>query len=331
MKSAATLSCGLAAAVLLTLAALACGLVFGSKPLGFGDLQHYLFSDGLRVYHDWVIDSRVPRTFAAACCGASLGLSGALMQGLTRNPLADPGLLGVNAGAAAAIVSSLLLPSLQNVSEFWLALGGALAVSALICAIGLGSRRGAYGKLVLAGAAIGAALSAYVSSLSQLNPLLFDYLRFWNSGAFAGVTLASLGRMLPFAVPAAVTALLLGHQLNLIALGTETARSLGTRVLPVQLAVLLCAAVLAGASVAVAGPVAFVGLASAHIARMFAGNDFRWLLPYSLCIGACLLVVSDILARVVLAPAEIATGIITALAGAPLLYVAALRLKGASK
>lgn len=331
MKSTATLFCGLMAAALLTLAALACGLVFGSKPLTFGDLQHYLFSDGLPVYNDWVIESRLPRTFAAACCGAALGLSGALMQGLTRNPLADPGLLGVNAGAAAAIVSALLLPFLQNLSEFWLALGGALAVSALICGIGLGSRRGAYGKLVLAGAAISAALSAYVSLLSQLNPALFDYLRFWNSGAFGGVGLASLGQMLAFAGPAAVTALLLGYRLNLIALGTETARSLGTKVLPVQLAVLVCAAVLAGSSVAVAGPVAFVGLAAAHVARMWTGNDYRWLLPYSLFVGACLLVVSDILARIVLAPTEIATGIITALAGAPLLYVVALRLKGASK
>lgn len=330
MKSTASLFFGLVVAAVLTVAALACGLVLGSKPLAFADLQHY-FSDGPRIYNDWVIDSRLPRTFAVACCGGALGLSGALMQGLTRNPLADPGLLGVNAGAAAAIVSALWIPFLQNISEFWLALSGSLVVSALICGIGLSSRRGSYGKLVLAGAAVGAALSAYVSAISQLNPILFDYLRFWNSGSFGGVTLQTIGDMLPFAVPAAIVALLLGYHLNLIALGTETVRSLGTRVLPVQLAVLVCAAVLAGSSVAVAGPVAFVGLAAAHIARMWTGNDYRWLLPYSLFIGIVLLVFSDILARIVLSPTEIATGIITALAGAPLLYIVALRSKGANK
>lgn len=129
--------------------ALACGLVFGSKTLSFHDLAHYWLSDGPATdYADLVIAGRIPRTLAAACCGAALGLSGALMQGLTRNPLGDPGLLGVNAGAAAAIVSSASVSWLAGVSEFWLALAGAFAVALLICGIGLSARSTSYARLV---------------------------------------------------------------------------------------------------------------------------------------------------------------------------------------
>lgn len=327
MKGFGKMSAGLLVAAALSAAAAACGLVFGSKVLGFADLQHFLFSDGRYVYNDWVIAGRIPRTVAAAACGAALGLAGALIQGLTRNPLGDSGLLGINAGASAAIVSSALIPFLRGWSEFWLALCGSGIMSLLICSIGFSGRQGSYAKLVLAGAAIGAALSAYVSAVSQLNPVLFDHLRFWSSGSFSGVALDDVRAMLPFAVPAAIVGVSLGYHLNLIGLGMQTARALGVKILPVQLAVTASAAVLAGAAVAVAGSVGFVGLATAHIVRLWTGNDYRWLLPYSVFVGASLLVFADILARVLIAPAELTSGIVMALSGAPLLYVAALRYK----
>ncbi|UOO82289.1 iron ABC transporter permease [Uruburuella testudinis] len=317
---------GLLLMMVLTLLALACGLVFGSKTLTFRDLLHYWFSDGLvQNYADLVVAGRIPRTLAAACCGAALGLSGALMQGLTRNPLGDPGLLGVNAGAAAAIVLSASVPWLAGVSEFWLALAGAFVVALLICSIGLG-RRTSYARLVLAGAAVAAALQAYVSAASQLNPILFDHFRFWGSGSFGAATLPQVYGMLPFFLPASLAAVALGYHLNLIALGSDTAKALGANVLLIQAAVLTAAAVLAGVAVAVAGPITFVGLGAAHIVRMWTGNDYRWLLPYSFFAGAVLLVLSDVVARTVVAPGEVPTGIITALAGAPLLYLAAMRL-----
>ena len=312
--------------------ALACGLVFGSKTLSFHDLAHYWLSDGPATdYADLVIAGRIPRTLAAACCGAALGLSGALMQGLTRNPLGDPGLLGVNAGAAAAIVSSASVSWLAGVSEFWLALAGAFAVALLICGIGLSARSTSYARLVLAGAAVAAALQAYVSAASQLNPVLFDHLRFWGSGSFGAATLPQVYGMLPFFVPAALLAMALGYHLNLITLGSDTAKALGANVLLIQAGVLTAAAVLAGAAVAVAGPITFIGLGAAHIVRMWTGNDYRWLLPYSFFAGAALLLFSDVVARTVVAPGEVPTGIITALAGAPLRYVVAVRLPKGKK
>ncbi|PSJ80749.1 FecCD family ABC transporter permease [Neisseria iguanae] len=331
MNNTVKMAFGLAVAATLSAAAAACGLVFGSKALTFADLQHYLFSDGPYGYNDWVIAGRIPRTLAAASCGAALGLAGALIQGLTRNPLGDSGLLGINAGAAAAIVSSASVPFLNGWSEFWLALCGAGVMAFLICSISLGRRNSSYAKLVLTGTAISAVLSAYVSAVSQLNPVLFDHLRFWSSGSFSGISLDDVRTMLPFAAPAATVGVMLGYHLNLIGLGAETARALGVKIVPIQLAVAATAAVLAGSAVAIAGPVGFVGLATAHITRLWTGNDYRWLLPYSVFTGAVLLVCSDVLARIVLAPSETTSGIIMSLVGAPLLYAVALHHQRAAK
>ncbi len=299
------------------------GLAFGSKPLSAADLWAYL-TNKPQSYNMLVIDNRIPRTLSALFCGAALGLSGALMQGLTRNPLADTGLLGINAGAAASIATATFFPAV-GLSAFWLAIPGALLTALIVCMLGMSGKQTHYTRLILAGAAIAAVLHAYVGAATQFLPQTFEHLRFWNSGSFAGSTPEEIRKMLYFSLPAAIIGISLGKYVNIIALDKQVAQSLGANLLLTQGTVLLAAAILAASAVALAGPVGFVGLGAAHITRRFSGNDYRFLLPSSLLCGGLLLTSADVLARVVVAPSEVATGIVTTLLGAPLLYITVLR------
>lgn len=300
------------------------GLMYGSKSLAWHDVLNYLFdfskqNNQSSSYTSLVLDNRLPRTLAAFLCGAALGLSGALMQGLTRNPLGDSGLLGINTGASASIVLMAFFPALTAISSYWLAIVGALITALFVCLLGLGNQEN-HSRLILAGASISACLGAFVNAVSQLNVRTFDYLRFWASGSFGGISLQDIGQFLPFFIPFAILGMILGKFVNIIALNKNIAQSLGANILLIQGLVLVSAAVLAASSVAMAGPIGFIGLGAAHLARKWTGNDYRILLPASLLMGAILLLLSDILARVILAPSEIATGIMTAILGAPLLY-----------
>ncbi|WP_274571209.1 iron ABC transporter permease [Neisseria leonii] len=301
------------------------GLAWGSKTLGFDDVWIFLTSretgiPAARHYTDLVIENRLFRTLGTLLCGAALGTSGALMQGLTRNPLADSGLLGINAGAAALIVSAALVPS-WPINPFWPALTGALAVAAFVSMLGLGKGGDAGGLMILAGMAVSVCLYAYVQMVIQLNPQVFDQYRFWASGSFGGIKAVQLAGVLPFWIAGTVLALFCGRYVNLIALDKQTALSLGANVLLIRAAVLLAAATLSAVSVALAGPIAFIGLGAVHIARRLIGSDYRFLIPAAMLNGAALLCGADILARTVVRPSEIATGIMTALLGASLLYV----------
>lgn len=300
------------------------GLMYGSKSLAWHDVLNYLFdfskqNNQSSSYTSLVLDNRLPRTLAAFLCGAALGLSGALMQGLTRNPLGDSGLLGINTGASASIVLMAFFPALTAISSYWLAIVGALITALFVCLLGLGNQEN-HSRLILAGASISACLGAFVNAVSQLNVRTFDYLRFWASGSFGGISLQDIGQFLPFFIPFAILGMILGKFVNIIALNKNIAQSLGANIVFIQGLVLVSAAVLAASSVAMAGPIGFIGLGAAHLARKWTGNDYRFLLPASLLMGAILLLLSDILARVILAPSEIATGIMTAILGAPLLY-----------
>lgn len=300
------------------------GLMYGSKSLAWHDVLNYLFdfskqNNQSSSYTSLVLDNRLPRTLAAFLCGAALGLSGALMQGLTRNPLGDSGLLGINTGASASIVLMAFFPALTAISSYWLAIVGALMTALFVCLLGLGNQEN-HSRLILAGASISACLGAFVNAVSQLNVRTFDYLRFWASGSFGGISLQDIGQFLPFFIPFAILGIVLGKFVNIIALNKNIAQSLGANIVFIQGLVLVSAAVLAASSVAMAGPIGFIGLGAAHLARKWTGNDYRILLPASLLMGAILLLLSDILARVILAPSEIATGIMTAILGAPLLY-----------
>lgn len=300
------------------------GLAWGSKMLPLRDVWHYFFGQSPE-YAQLVLDNRLPRIVAAGLCGAALGLSGALMQGLTRNPLGDSGLLGINTGAAASMALMAFFPVLAQGSVYFLAIGGALLAALLVCLLGMTGDGNNGSRLILAGASLAACLGAFVNMVAQINIQTFDFLRFWASGSFGGINWADIGRFLPFFVPFAILGMILGKFVNIIALDKHIAQSLGANVLLIQAFVLLTSAVLAAAAVALAGPIGFVGLGAAHLARHCVGNDYRFLLPASLLTGAILLLLSDVLARIVLAPSEIATGIMTAILGAPLLYFMILR------
>lgn len=294
------------------------GLAWGSKSLPLHDVWQYLFAQ-TNTYSQLILDNRLPRTIGAGLCGAALGLSGALMQGLTRNPLGDAGLLGINTGAAASIALIALFPILSQVSIYFLAIMGALLTALLVCLLGMSATNNP-SRLILAGASISACLGAFVNGVSQIKIQTFDYLRFWASGSFGSLTWADIGTFLPFFLPFAILGMVLGKFVNIITLDKHIAQSLGANTLLIQSITLLTAAILAAAAVALAGPIGFIGLGAAHLARQLLGNDYRWLLPASLLMGAILLLWSDIAARLVLAPNEVATGIMTALIGAPLLY-----------
>ncbi|MCZ8389635.1 FecCD family ABC transporter permease [Achromobacter xylosoxidans] len=309
-----------AACTLLFVAALA-SLWLGSRGLPAAAVWHALVrpDDGLETL---VVASRIPRTLLALLTGAALAVAGALMQALTRNPLAEPGLLGVNAGAAASIVSAALLMGGMPAHPFWAALPGALAAALAVFLIGAGGRGLQPVRLILAGAAVNAVLFAYVQAVALLRDDLFDAYRFWAVGSLAGHSLDTVLRAAPYIGVGLLLAAALARPLNLLALGRALAHALGLRAGVTRVLGLLCVAVLAAAATAAAGPIAFVGLAVPHIARRYAGPDLRWLLAYCVVLGPLLMLIADILARLLRAPAELLTGVVVAFIGAPFLLLA---------
>jgi iron complex transport system permease protein len=316
-------------AVLLVLLALVSllSIAIGSKSIPLGTVLHELVhfdgsDDGLIIR-----SLRIPRTVLGLAVGAALGLAGALMQALTRNPLADPGLLGVNAGAAAAVVVGITVLGITRPSAYvWLAFAGAALTSVLVYLVGSQGRSGRTPvQLALAGAAVTAVLSAVTSGLTLTDQAAFDSYRFWSVGALGGRPLSVLTQLSPFLIVGIVLALALARPLNALALGDETGRALGARVGRTRLLGALAITVLCGAATAAAGPIAFVGLAVAHVARAITGPDQRWVLPYSMVLAPSLLLGADVLGRVIARPGEIQVGIVTAFLGAPALIVLARR------
>ncbi|MBN9618781.1 MAG: iron chelate uptake ABC transporter family permease subunit [Actinobacteria bacterium] len=318
---------GLLVAVAVLVAVALLSVAVGSKSIPLGTVVHELFhydgsDDGV------VIRSlRIPRTMLGLAVGAALGLAGALMQALTRNPLADPGLLGVNAGASAAVVTAIGVLHLASPSDYvWFALGGAAIASVAVYVLGARGRSAATPvRLALAGAAISAVLGAFITGLVLTDQQTFDDFRFWSVGALAGRNLSVLYQTGPFLLAGAVVALTLARPLNALALGDEAGRALGahlgrTRALGVLAITLLC-----GAATAAAGPIGFVGLTVPHMARSITGPDQRWVLPYSMVLAPILLLGSDVVGRVVARPGEIEVGIVTAFVGAPVFVLLARR------
>ena len=301
------------------------GLVFGSKTLSFQIIWDYFFNV-TDSYSALVVDYRVPRTIGALLCGLSLGLASALIQGLTRNPLGDTGLLGVNAGASAAVVTVFLFPS-WGISPFFAAFLGSTLVVIIITVVGKSKRHFNNARLILMGAAISACLYAYVQAISQLDPNLFEQYRYWASGSLAGITVDEIKSLLPYLIMLSVIGVALGNHINIIALGHDLAKSLGTNVFLIQSVAILVASALSAITVAWVGPIAFVGLGGVHLARIAVGSDYRKLLFFSMMTGASLLLFSDVLARVLIRPSELPTGVVTGLLGAPLLYFGILRNK----
>ena len=272
------------------------------------------------------VRSRIPRTLLGLLVGASLGLAGALMQGLTRNPIADPGILGVNAGASMFVVLGIVVLGVTSpAAHVWFAFAGAAAAAVAVYWVASMGRGGPTPvKLALAGACITAALTSVITALLIMNTRAWDTFRFWQVGSVAGRSLDIIGTVLPYLVVGMVVALVSGRVLNALSLGDDLARGLGQHVglargLAAVGVVLLC-----GGATAAAGPVAFVGLTVPHVARALTGPDYRWILPYSGLLGAGLVVVADILGRVVAHPGQLQVGIVTAFIGAPV-FIALVR------
>jgi len=317
----------LCATVLVVLVvAVVLSLMVGRQSLSPAAVLHALFSPTGGPAEDVVRGLRLQRTVIALVVGLALGGAGALMQALTRNPLADPGLLGVNAGAAAAVVTGFALFGLTGrYTQMWLALGGAAVASVVVYLIGTGGRASVTpARLALAGAALSAVLLAYLNALALRDQESFDTMRFWVVGSVVNRGLDTLGAALPFLAVGTVLALLVTPGLNALALGEDTGRSLGLRVGRVRLLTALAVMLLCGAATAVAGPIAFVGLTVPHVVRSVTGPDQRAVAPLSMLSAAALLVVADTVGRIVTSGREIEAGVMTAILGAPV-FIALVR------
>ncbi|MBC3193440.1 iron ABC transporter permease [Pseudonocardia sp. C8] len=262
---------------------------------------------------------RLPRTLAGLAAGAALGVAGCVAQGLTRNPLAGPGTLGVNAGASFAIVAVMLAFGAEDLGAYvWAGFAGGAVAALAVYAIGATGRGGASPvKLAMAGAAVSALLLAMVNALVLLDHDLFARFRFWTIGSLTRADLATVGQAVPFLAAGLLVAVVLIRRLDALALGDDTARSLGARPTVVRVTGLVAVVVLAGTAVALAGPVAFVGLVAPHVARGLAGTAHRWVLPLSGLVAATVALLADVAGRVLIAPEEIQLGITAALVGGP--------------
>jgi iron complex transport system permease protein len=313
--------------VLVVIAMLSVAL--GARSIPFGDVWRLLWSDDGSPDALIVHQYRIPRTLLGVLTGIALGLSGALMQALTRNPLADPGLLGVSLGASSGVVVAIVFLGVGSVLGYlWLAFAGAALAMAAVYLLGT-SGRGALApeRLVLAGAALAAVLYAANTAILMIFPRAFDNFRFWTVGSLAGRGYPVVWTVLPFIAAGTVLALALAGPLNALALGERTGRALGVSVRRTQVLTVLAVAVLCGAATAAAGPIWFVGLAVPHIARLAAGPDLRWLLAFSLVLAPILLLGADVLGRVLGAPGELQVGIVTAFLGAPVFIALCRRRK----
>ncbi|WP_083506641.1 iron ABC transporter permease [Leucobacter sp. G161] len=274
-----------------------------------------------------VTELRAPRAVLAMLLGAALGVAGALIQALTRNPLADTGILGVGAGSSFAVVVGIAFFGVTSLSQYlWLSFAGAIVVTVLVYALGsIGSLGATPVRLTLVGVALGALLGGFSSAITMLNPNAFDDLLRWSAGSLAGRGWGTLEQIwIPIALGLAL-ALIAGRPLNAIALGDDVAKSLGAGVVRTRVLVIVAVTLLAGAAAAAAGPIGFVGLMVPHVVRWFTGPDQRWIIPFSAVGAALLLLASDVVGRVVLAPKELEVGIVTAFIGAPVLIALARR------
>lgn len=317
----------LAGAVALALVGLL-SLRIGSLGISTQDAWDALFHYNADVYNQVVVRSlRLPRTIIALGVGAALAIAGATMQAVTRNPLADPSILGVSSGATFAVVVSTYYLHLSAPSEYvWFAFLGALVAALLVFVIGSAGRDSVSPiKLALAGVVLSAFLGSWTSALLLLDKNTLDAVRFWLAGSVVGRDLNTFWSIAPFLLGGSAVLLFLGHQLNVLDLGEDSARALGMQTGRMRLICSLLVVVVVGASVSVAGPIAFVGLATPHMVRAITGPDYRWVLPYSAICGALLLTVADISGRIVMRPAEIQVGIMTAFVGAPFLVYLARR------
>lgn len=307
----------LASVLVLALLTVASVMV-GSRDVQWADITAAL-GGSVETFNEAAVTKRIPRTVLAVIAGAALGLSGAVMQGVTRNPLADPGILGVNTGASLAVVTGIATFGLTSANSYiWIAIAGAAVTAVFVYSVGSLGRGGATPlKLALAGAATSAALTSLISAVIIPRNDIAGGIRSWLIGGVGGGNFASISQVLPFLAVGLLLCLASARALNSLALGDDLAAGLGERVALARGCAAGGAVILCGAATAVTGPIGFVGLVIPHACRLLIGVDHRWLLPFSAILGAVLLTAADIVGRIVARPEEIDVGIITALIGAP--------------
>ena len=306
------------------LAVCATSIVLGSRGVGWSDIWAGLAGD-TEGFAEAAVGERGPRTALAAVAGAALAVSGLVLQGITRNPLADPGILGLNTGASLAVVSGIAWFGLSSATSYiWVAILGGAITALFVWGIGSLGRGGATPlKLTLAGAATAAALSSFVVAVVLPRPDISENVVSWQIGGVGGATDDKLWQMAPFLLAGTFICAWSCRGLNMLGLGDELATGLGERVTRTRLVAAAGAVTLASATTAITGPIAFLGLVVPHFCRLLVGVDHRWLLPFTAVGGAILLIVADVVGRVVAPPAEVDVGIITALVGAPIFIAVA--------
>lgn len=315
---------------LLALVSLA-SLAFGANPLPIEQVWHGLWHPDASEAAMIVWSLRIPRTIVGIVVGAAFGVAGALIQALTRNPLADPGILGVNAGAGFAVTVGVATLGAVAIGHYvWFAFLGAAAATVLVYLIGsAGAGSASPVTLVLAGVALAAVLNGIGSFLELIDPDTFQSVRRWGLGSIARTSLTDTLTVLPFLVAGLMIALALSSSLNSLALGDDLAASLGTSMLRTRVLGILSVTLLAGGATALTGGIAFIGLMVPHVARWIVGPDQRWIIAYSAISATVLLLSADVLGRVVARPGEIEVGIVTAVVGVPVL-IALVRRRNAS-
>lgn len=318
--------------IILLIACVLASLAFGSRMVGFNDVMDGLFHQNIDSYEANIVRKRISRTVFSLFCGVALGVSGALMQAVTRNPIADPSILGVNTGASLFVVCGIAFFNISNANQYiWLALLGAAITAVFVFGIGSMGRSGSTPiKLVLAGAATSAALSSVVIAIMIPRSHVMDQFRFWQVGSVGSGSWSSITTFAPFLITGLLIAILSAPALNALALGDDVATGLGVRTGILRLVAALGAVLLCGATTALAGPIGFIGLLSAHVMRLMLGPDLRFIIPMSALSGAIILTISDVGGRIIGSPGELEVGVVTAFIGAPLLIILAMRLKVSS-
>jgi iron complex transport system permease protein len=300
--------------------ALMSSIAFGAADIAPADVWQAIVAFNPESTEHLIIQTlRIPRAAVAALVGAALAVAGALMQGLTRNPLADPGILGIETGAALGVVAAVFFLNIGSLYLYALfAFAGAALTAAAVYTLGSLGRGGPTPlKITIAGAALTALLSSLTTGMLIFNQRTLEEVRFWLAGSVAGRDLNLLIQAAPYLLAGLLLALALGRQITTISLGDDVAKGLGQRTGWVKGLSAVATVLLAGGAVAVAGPIGFVGLVIPHAVRFLVGQDYRWIVPYAALAGAIFLVLSDVAARLALRPTELPVGVMTALSGGP--------------
>ncbi|WLR49940.1 iron ABC transporter permease [Bacillus tianshenii] len=331
LKTTSARMIGLLIGLFIFLFCIGVSIVYGYTDTNWGTAYNAYFHFDQSNEHYIIKNSRTPRALIGAAVGASLAISGALMQALTRNPLASPGIFGVNAGASLFIVTAISFLSVGSITGLtWIAFLGAAVAAISVYFLSSFGREGLTPlKLTLAGAAMAALFQSMTQGLLVLNEKALEEVLFWLAGSVQGRKMGQLVHLLPYLSIAWFASFLLAKPINTLMMGEDVAKGLGQRTGLVKLGAAIVIIVLAGGSVAVAGPIGFIGIVVPHLARALVGMDYRWVVPYAALLGGILLMVADVSARYVIMPQEVPVGVMTAIIGTPFfVYIARRGVSG---